>query len=72
MSRAQVPEVNDSSTVANSPTVELMTLADGHIAFKIVYSGLLEDSVVPDGEITNVVVPVPTIAASISSTSPVP
>jgi hypothetical protein len=49
-----------------------MTLADGHMAFKIVYSGLLADSVVPDGEITNVVVPVPTMAASISSISPAP
>ena len=57
MSRAHVPDVQVKSTWANSPTDELMTGADASIALRIVYSGLLADSVVPDGEMTNVVVP---------------
>lgn len=72
MSRAQVPDVNVNSTVASSPIDELMTLALGHMQFVIVYSGFDADSVVPDGEITNVVLPFPTMSASIASTSDAP
>ena len=72
MSRTQVPPVKVASTVASSPTVELIGVKDASIQFAIVYSGLLADSVVPDGEITRVVVPVPTHDAKIASTSEAP
>jgi len=71
MSRAQVPPTNEHSTVAISPTVELIGVNEASIAFVIVYSGLLADSVVPLGEIIRVVFPCPTIAASAVSTSEV-
>jgi hypothetical protein len=71
-SRAQVPPVKVASTVASSPTVELIGVKDASMQFVIVYSGLLADSVVPDGEITRVVVPVPTHELRIPSTSVAP
>jgi hypothetical protein len=71
MSRAQVPPTQFAVTVAISPTVELIGVNDASIALVIVYSGLDADSVVPDGLMTSVVVPRPTIAASAVSTSDV-
>ena len=72
MSRTQVPPVPEISTVANSPTVELIGVNDEIIKLEITYSGLLADSVVPDGEMVRIVVPVPTHEARMASTSLVP
>ena len=72
MSRTQVPPVKLAVTVAISPTVELIGVKLASMAFVMVYSGLLADSVVPDGLITNVVVPVPTHDARMASTSLAP
>jgi len=72
MSRTQVPPVNCAVTVASDPTVELIGVNDASIAFVMTYSGLLAVSDVPDGEMVNVVVPVPTHEARIASTSAAP
>jgi hypothetical protein len=71
-SRTQVPPVKVAVTVAISPTVELIGVKSASMQFVIVYSGLDADSVVPDGEITKVVVPVPTHDARMASTSDAP
>ena len=71
-SRTQVPPVKVASTVASSPTVELIGVKDASMAFVMTYSGLLADSVTPDGEIVKIVVPVPTHDAKTASTSPAP
>jgi hypothetical protein len=72
MSRTQVPPVNDASTVANSPTVELIGVKFASMQLVRTYSGLVADSVVPDGEIVNTVEPVPTHDARIASISVAP
>ena len=72
MSRTQVPPVKEAVTVASVPTAELIGVKFVSMQFVIVYSGLVADSVVPDGEMTRVVVPVPTHDARIASTSEAP
>ena len=71
-SRTQVPPVKVASTVASSPTVELIGVKLANIQFVMMYSGLLADSVVPDGEMVKIVVPVPTHEARTASTSLAP
>jgi hypothetical protein len=71
-SRTQVPPVNCAVTVASDPTVELIGVNEASIAFVMTYSGLVADSVVPDGEIVKTVVPVPTQLLRIASTSAEP
>jgi hypothetical protein len=72
MSRAQVPLTKLIEATLRVPTVDMMTGAPESVAFVIVYSGLLADSVVPDGETTIVHEPAATIAAISVSTSPTP
>jgi hypothetical protein len=57
MSRTQVPLVNDSETTANSPTVDMTAWLVSSVQFVIVNSGLLADSVVPEGETTIMALP---------------
>jgi hypothetical protein len=71
-SRTQVPAVKLASTVASSPTVELIGVNDASIQFVITYSGFVADSVAPDGEMVRTVVPVPTQLLRIASTSVAP
>jgi hypothetical protein len=71
-SRTQVPPVKEASTVASSPTVELIGVKLASIQFVRTYSGFVADSVVPDGEMVKTVVPVPTHDARIASTSAEP
>ena len=72
MSRTQVPPVNTAVTVASSETVEFTGVKEASMQLLITYSGFEADSVVPDGEIVKVVVPVPTQLAKIASTSDAP
>ena len=72
MSRTQVPAVNCAVTVARVPTDELIGVNELSIQFVMTYSGLLADSVVPDGEIVRTVVPVPRQEKRIASTSAAP
>ena len=71
-SRTQVPAVKLASTVASSPTVELMGVKLESMQFVITYSGFVADSDAPDGEIVRTVVPVPTQLLRIASTSVAP
>jgi hypothetical protein len=71
-SRTQVPPVKVASTVASSPTVELIGVKLASIQFVRTYSGFDADSVVPDGEMVKIVLPVPTHDAKIPSTSLAP
>jgi hypothetical protein len=57
MSRTHVPAVHVVSTVANSPTVELIGVNDESMTLLKTYSGLLADSVAPDGEMVKIVFP---------------
>ena len=72
MSRAQVPPVKEASTVASSPTVELIGVKEANMQLVIVYSGFVAASDTPDGEMVKIVVPVPTQVAKIASTSAAP
>jgi hypothetical protein len=72
MSRTQVPPVHCAVTVLREPTVELIGVNEASMALLMTYSGLLADSVVPEGEMVNVVVPVPKHEARIASTSAAP
>ena len=72
ISRTQVPPVKEASTVASSPTVELIGVKDASMQLVITYSGLVADSVAPDGEMVKIVLPVPTHDARIASTSVAP
>ena len=72
MSRTQVPPVKVASTVESSPTVELIGVKLASMQFVMTYSGFDADSVVPDGEMVKMVVPVPTHDARMASTSPTP
>ena len=72
MSRTQVPPVNEASTVASSPTVELIGVKFASIQLVKTYSGFVADSVAPEGEMVRTVVPVPTHDAKIASTSVAP
>jgi hypothetical protein len=72
MSRTQVPPVKEASTVASSPTVELIGVKLASMQLVRTYSGFVADSVAPDGEMVKVVVPVPTHDARMASTSVAP
>ena len=72
MSRANVPPVKDALIIDSSPTVALIGVKVAIIALLIVYSGFEADSDEPAGEITMVVVPVPTAAKSVASAEPAP
>ena len=54
MSRANVPPVNVTSTVASSPIELLIGVKLSRYAPVMVYSGFVADSVVPLGEMTSV------------------
>ena len=72
MSRTHVPFENDTEATARVPMDDMMTGAASNVQVVIVYSGLLADSVVPDGETTIVHDPAVTIAAKSVSISPTP
>ena len=71
-SRTQVPPVNVAVTMASSPTVDAIGVKFWSMQLAMVYSGFVADSVVPDGLITRVVVPVPTQLDRMPSTSLAP
>ncbi len=62
MSRAQVPLENETEATARVPMDDMITGAASNVQFVIVNSGLLADSVVPDGDTTIVHPPAETIA----------
>ena len=72
MSRTQVPATKFAVTWLNSPTVEEIGVKEANIQLLITYSGFDADSVVPDGEMVRVVVPVPRHEKRIASTSAAP
>jgi hypothetical protein len=72
MSRTQVPFENDTDATARVPIDDMMTGAASNVQVVIVNSGLLADSVVPDGETTIVHEPAATIADKRVSISPTP
>jgi hypothetical protein len=72
MSRAHVPPVNVAVTMPSSPTVDAIGVKLSSMQLVNVYSGLLADSVVPDGLMTRVVLPVPTQLYRMASTSAAP
>ncbi|NBW39002.1 MAG: hypothetical protein EBR30_29095, partial [Cytophagia bacterium] len=69
MSRAQVPPVKVTSWVESSPTVELIGVNASRKHPVIVYSGLEADSVVPEGLMIRVALPVFTASYRAASTS---
>jgi hypothetical protein len=72
MSRAQVPFEKLIEATARVPMDDMMTGAASSVAVVIVNSGLLADSVVPDGDTTIVHEPAATIALKSVSISVVP
>ena len=62
MSRAQVPFENEIVATARVPMDDMMTGAASNVHVVIVNSGLLADSVTPDGDTTIVHEPAATIA----------
>jgi hypothetical protein len=72
MSLAQVPLENEIVATARVPIDDMMTGAASSVAVRIVNSGLLADSVVPDGDTTIVHEPAAMIAERRVSTSPTP
>ena len=72
MSRAYVPPMNDAVTIDSSPTAPAIGVKFTSCMLIIVYSGFVVLSLVPDGEMVNSVVPVPTLANKVASTSPAP
>ena len=71
MSRAYDPPLNTASTTESSPTVVLIGVTVSRKHPVSVYSGLLADSVVPDG-LTTIVQVVPNKVFKYVSTSVVP
>jgi hypothetical protein len=71
-SRTHVPPVKEASTVASSPTVELIGVKLASIQLVKTYSGFVAVSDVPDGEMVKTVVPKPTHEARMASTSAAP
>ena len=60
MLRTQVPPVKEASTVASSPTVELIGVKEANIQFVRTYSGESVAGAEALGAIVKPVVPVPT------------
>jgi SOS-response transcriptional repressor LexA len=72
MSRAQVPFENDTDATARVPIDDMMTGAASNVHVVMTNSGLLADSVVPDGDTVIVHPPADTIALRSVSISPTP
>ena len=69
MSRTQVPLENETVATARVPMDDMMTGAASNVHVVIVNSGLVADSVVPDGDTTIVHEPAATIALRSASIS---
>ena len=67
-----MPPVKEASTVASSPTVELIGVKEANIQFVRTYSGESVAGAEEFGAMVKVVVPVPTHEARTASTSLVP
>ena len=68
----ELSTVNVTFTIDNSPTFDAIGVKFARNAPVMVYSGLLADSVVPDGEITKVTASSPTTSHKVASISDVP
>jgi hypothetical protein len=64
--------VKEASTVASSPTVELIGVKEANIQFVKTYSGESVAGAESFGAMVKIVVPVPTHDAKIASTSAAP
>ena len=72
MSRTQVPLENDTDATARVPMDDMMTGAASNVHVVMMNSGLLADSVVPDGDTVIEHEPAATIAERRVSISPTP